>query len=111
MPSLRFKLGTLMIAVLLMGGVLGWGVEMARRSESYRRRAAWHAQQAQENDHEVTASFGRIWVPSTPEDYMRYERPIFERADYYRMMKDKYEHLADYPWLWVDRDPPAPELR
>lgn len=34
---------------------------------------------------------------------------IEKNAHHYRMLKEKYEHAARYPWLPLDPDPPVPE--
>ncbi|HZW32081.1 MAG TPA: hypothetical protein VFF52_15320 [Isosphaeraceae bacterium] len=114
MRRLRFKLGTLMIVVLLMGGVLGWGVEMRRRSANYRGQMLYHRQEELRCHRDVARIFAcGAWVGFTPEEnraiLMEFAKPWRERAQYHRRMKEKYGRAAGHPWERVEPDPPEPE--
>jgi len=114
MRRFRFKLGTLMIAVILMGGAV-WGVEMRRRSASYSAQVAYHVQEVQKNE-KLFGSLVRCgtWGGSTDEENEAIQKCVLksvrDRSEYHGLMKDKYQHAAAHPWDRVDPDPPEPEF-
>jgi hypothetical protein len=103
----RYRLRTLPIAVAVAALGMGTIVGLARRRESYLRRAAQHRKLS--NDARLYAIFidRRLhWGPSEPE---RAEMAAYERrGDYHAALQAKYERAARYPWLPVDPDRPEP---
>jgi hypothetical protein len=99
MPLPRFRLRSLLIAVVVAAVVLAAGV-WGQRSLAYQRRAAYHRAQLQ------------IW-PELPYSNDQQYREAFEamlrRRRWHEVMADKYEHAARRPWLTVEPNPPEPE--
>ena len=77
-------------------GLWGWGV--ARRSPQYRERAA--ALKIRED-----LAFETLEIDThLGEESARTER-LRQSTLYYRMLRQKYERAARYPWLPVEPDP------
>ena len=88
MPRFQFTVRRMMVAVAIVGVVLG-GAEMIRR-----RRTDFIVRSTQWRWSENVALRGRA-----PVRFVYYSRRLAE----------KYEHAARYPWLPVAPDPPEPE--
>ena len=85
----RFRLRTLMVAVVFAAVALG-GFEMLRRRERFLALAAYHASRA---------------VSLT-----RYYSFFFPRKlPWHLDMQRKYERAATRPWLPIAPDPPPPD--
>jgi hypothetical protein len=91
LPRVRFTVRRLMVAVVIVGLMLGLGAWMARRSAEFRKRAESHMRTVR-----VMYSIGR-WKPRG-----------FDRNAWAWRMGEKYAYAASHPWLPVEPDPPEP---
>jgi hypothetical protein len=89
----RFRLRTLMMAVAVVGLLLGLGVLTWRRALDYRALATLHLIHWRSNDVQAAT-----WVAGAR-----------ERAAFHLEMMEKYSRAARYPWLSVPTHPPWPE--
>src|SRR5438093_482947 len=94
----QFRLRTLMIAVAVVGSVIGSAIELSRRSERFRTIAAYHAALAE----------GEVERVSCPE-YPGYCYRATSLGRWRWGIVRKYEHGARYPWLPLALDPPKPD--
>jgi hypothetical protein len=89
LPSLRFTVRRLMVAVAIAGIGLSLVAWMARRSATFHAKAALHLDLAFE------ASLDSRIDP--------------RQVDYHGNLANKYASAARYPWLPVAPDQPEPE--
>src|SRR5262245_48388973 len=101
MPLPRFRLRTLMIAVMVAAMAL-YRLHLSRLRRDYQAIAATHVQR------------GQLFV-LTP--VMHASRGLTfrvagsdsrRRQEYHAQLRRKYERAARHPWLPVPPDPPAP---
>jgi hypothetical protein len=93
-PRPRFTVRRLMVAVAIVGGVLGLLSWSRTRVVNFRRLADHHgrlSRELQQTREGYTCTFG------TP------------RSDYHRVMEAKYLRAAEHPWSPVAPDPPEPK--
>src|SRR6187549_3347389 len=90
----RFRLWTLMLAVAVVGALLGYGVQRAR----YLRLADLHRIQA-----------SRAMADTRPQGLAIRVVRMTPRAVWHLELARKYERVARYPWLPVPPDPPEPQ--
>jgi hypothetical protein len=108
-----------MIAVAVVATSV-WGWEITCRAYAYRSLAAYFQQREWIATAAVCIEAGAAqykgcdftipddFDPATAHlrsDHERYRRLFF----HYRRMRQKYEHVARYPWLPVQPDPPEPK--
>lgn len=84
----RFRIRTIMVAVAVVAIPLGVCME---------RRSRFLGLAAQHNES------GIIYVST----YM--DRSAYGASEWHRLLADKYERAARYPWLPVEPHPPEPE--
>jgi hypothetical protein len=102
-----------MVAVAIVGILIGAGLKAGRRSRRFARLASYHSDAAL--DHFGTQMAlggepppleeGAAEVPG-PVRYLRREKALVR---YHSALTIKYEHVARYPWLPVTPDPAEPE--
>ena len=90
LPRVRFTVRGLMVAVAVVGVVLGGFVELMRRRIRFRNMAACLERRAMD-----------IWAsehgdPENPSELVRW---------HFRM-SCRYDYAAAYPWLPVETEPP-----
>ena len=92
----RFRLRTLLIAVTVVGMVLGGGITLWRRYESRWQMALFHWERAQQH-YRIAIRYPR-------------KHPIVKRlvrqAEPYQMVAERYRWAALHPW-----EPLPPELK
>src|SRR3954453_17338726 len=93
-PRLRFKLHTLMLAVVAVAVALWVGL-LVRRGAIYRTISTQHAFEAA--DLETCVGY------ADPEGIVR------KRVRYHARLRDKYLRASRRPWLILDDDPPIPD--
>ena len=115
LPRPRFTVRWMMVAVAVVGCGLGLGKLWHRHNrfqqvaDDFAQRENWVAGQL------------AVLPESFPENMSFAKRKKDERGvkfvwadsrriDYYCHMRMKYERAARYPWLYVETDPPEPEL-
>jgi hypothetical protein len=104
----RFTVRRLMVAVAIVGLVLGsgrWLVVMRARSDAYRRKSSDFAQCAHgrlQANWSVTTKDGRIIEHNDDEDF-------WLRHAWAAKLANRSWRLADRPWLAAGPDPPPPE--
>src|SRR5207248_5318610 len=94
----RFRLRTLLVALAVVGVVLG----LVERRRRFRRLAAYH---------EMRVARGTL-SPSVPVWIDGRGEPVTARhSDWHEAMRIKYERAAARPWLPVmpDQPPPPPD--
>jgi hypothetical protein len=106
LPRLRFTVRRLIVAVAILGLLMGtgrWVVRMRIRSAAYRGRAyAFAGKTAQAFGRSVKANDGgRVNVYDNENSYLQYA--------WAREMANKYWRLTNRPWLPAGPDPPRPE--
>jgi hypothetical protein len=96
LPSPQFTVHWLMVAVVIMGIVLGVTVN---RRDCFRRIATHHQ-----------AEFKKL-VSRHPEIVYGHpsDEPIVRRLEWHETMRLKYERAARNPWLPVGPEPPEPK--
>jgi len=97
-PRVRLTVRRMMIWVATCAAILGGVYELARRSAKFTELANYHHDRIEERYFHATIDLGhgppdRI----SPRDAWRLKLVV------------KYRHAAQYPWLPVEPDPPAPE--
>jgi hypothetical protein len=91
----RFTVRRLMVAVAIVGGLLGSGLWLGNRSLAFRRIADQHA--------------AELWWFYTPPGVDPGPPGINSARDQWHAdMMYKYRRAARYPWLPVAPDPPEP---
>jgi hypothetical protein len=103
LPRPRFTVRRLMVAVAVVGMVLGSGVEVVRRWLLFRERAAQHAQLV------MRGMCNNPMTGTTVPDFTPAEIEALRQSEYHRRLYLKYRDAASYPWLPVAPDPPEPE--
>ena len=97
LPLVRFTLRWMMAAVAIAALAAG-AMRMGRRSPEYREAAEEHA---------ICEDFYRLALANESRmDDPSYPATCRARLDYHRIMREKYEFAARYPWLPVAPDPP-----
>jgi hypothetical protein len=87
-----------MIAVAVIGVLLGAAANLWRRSVSFRRRAKTYEQ------------IGVLAVLKSRQNWGLPEDPHYYRlGEYFFSLTDKYNYASSHPWLPVSPDPPCPE--
>ena len=105
-PSFRFTLRRMMIAVACVTILFGTAERLWRRHVTFKRLADEYAKKS----HDEMLSGFRVQharYPSEGELKMGVEH--FHLTDYYDELKAKYERAAARPWLSVEPDRPPPE--
>ena len=97
MPTLRFRVSTLMVAVGVVA-LLVWGAMMGSRSYGYYGRATEYG--AHERGWREIAARDRGWA-----------RFGTQCAEYYAQLGRKYRRAMWRRWMPVAPDSPAPEYR
>ena len=90
----------LMVAVAIVGLVLGALVYLGRRSSRF-RQMSWVHERAMADGATEAAKLKRRGDPRASLAY--------DRANFHQAMRLKYFHAARSPWLPVGPDPPEPE--
>ena len=102
----RFRLCSLLIAVAVVGLVLGGGVwadRMRRRSRHYVQCAEWYALCKKQCEHLEDFS---LEVKKNPDQAALYAR----KARLHSRLEEKYRRAAARPWLPLPPVPPDPPL-
>ena len=108
LPSVRFTVRRMMVAVAIVGLLIGsgrWVVVMRTRSAAYRKRAyefAGSNVRIYASDFDVTAKDGMSVSVHEDENF-------WLREEWAKKLGEKYWRLADRPWLPAEPDPPRPE--
>jgi hypothetical protein len=107
LPKPRLTVRRMMIAVAIVGLLLGALVAARAWMEDRRRRfddlATWHFQQVSQYQ---TPYFGG----GGPSELVReYEAKYGSKIAYHKRMNAKYVRAYRRPWLPVEPDPPEPE--
>jgi len=93
-PRVRFTVRRMMIAVAVVGAMMGW-FALQRRAERFQQRAAAHGRKAE-----------------AARDYMAlgiYNPTLTKHHAYHEEMRRKYDRGVLHPWLFVAPDPPEPK--
>ena len=123
LPRLRLRLRGLMIAVAIIGLLLGGSVALQRRSLRFKQLARYHAQGAllyarhgsgMFHDDTTCAEFREQEYSPSPNG--QHYHPIggfLTKRDglwlrYHEQMAGKYVSAAESPWLPIAPDPPPP---
>jgi hypothetical protein len=93
LPRVRFTVRRLMIAVAIVGLMLGLTLWMKRRSAEFQKKARFY-------DGMFITMF---WQDHSPPPGLAHNLWVGEMAT-------KYRYAASYPWWPVEPDPPEPEL-
>lgn len=110
----QFRVRTVLIGVALIAMCVYGGMEV--RKSSYRRLAAEHANAAKLARFQALFTLSDRFLPS--KKYMARTFPnispitrewLIQSATHHEALAAKYERAAQYPWLPVEPDPPAPE--
>lgn len=106
----RFRVPTVLIGVALVAIGLD-GMEVWRRTSSYRRKAVEHAHAARQARLQALFSLPERFLPRMT---FRNISPItrewlIQSATYHESLAAKYERAAQYPWLPVEPDLPEPK--
>jgi hypothetical protein len=111
MPRFRFTVRRMMVAVAIVGFLLG-AAAMWRIAASRGASAAYHAREAEFSRRSLKDyRDGRVTLRGTLTDReaARIARRLERIAPYHDVLARKYERAARYPWLPVEPDPPEPE--
>jgi hypothetical protein len=103
-----------MVAVAVIGLLVGGGVRLKRRRDYFLSLARSHAQKMPSSTAEGKALRSRFGSTSGMggEETVLLSRDfdrMMNRADHHSALRRKYEHAARYPWLPVEPEPPEPE--
>src|SRR4051812_5953995 len=110
LPRVRFTIRWLMIAVAIVGLVLG-GEIIRRRQWAYRTSVAYHASE----EGRMLLLLGGGFTHGTDETGKRQRMQIGRNLDreqvrqrwlHHSVMKDRYQRVARFPWLSIRSDPP-----
>jgi hypothetical protein len=96
----RFTVRWLMVAVAIVGIVLGPLVYLGRRSSRF-RQISWVHERAMTDGAIEAARLKRRGDPRS--------KLAYARADYHQALWLKYFRAARHPWLPIEPDPPEPE--
>jgi hypothetical protein len=102
-----------MVAVAVIGLMIGGGVLLKQRRDYFLSLAQSHQKEAASSTLRGAAYKWRLGGTSgmTVEEIMRLHRVydrMMDRADHHASLARKYERAARYPWLPVESDPPEP---
>jgi hypothetical protein len=102
-----------MVAVAVIGLLVGGGVRLKRRRDYFLSLARSHAQKMPSFTAEGKALRSRFGGTSgmSGEEIVLLSRDfdrMMNRADHHAALRRKYEHAARYPWLPVEPEPPEP---
>ena len=92
MKSPRFTVRRLMVAVAVVGLMLGLTLWMKRRSAEFRKKALFYEGMC------ITM----VWQDDSPP-------PDLAHHLWVGKMATKYRYAASYPWWPVEADPPEPQ--
>jgi hypothetical protein len=101
-PRLRFSVRRLIVAVAIVGILLGVWLGLERRRERFRELSDRHEVQAQLCEVRVFISK----IERKPEAWLAGNKARFE---HHLAMMRKYQQAARRPWLPVAPDPPEPK--
>jgi hypothetical protein len=107
----RFTIRRLMVAVAIVGMVLGTVEGLRRRRELFEQRAGMFAQKVSD---EITAeqNYRMARRGNRPGSAFYYDGRTttahYELVDHYSALREKYDQAAARPWLVVAPDPPEP---
>jgi hypothetical protein len=112
MRAFRLKIRSLMVLVGIAAALCG-AVEMRRRSQTLRERAAYHfaaGHQLEMDCRSFICGFGMS--PERLAEIARQradkQKLLMAAAEYHRVLERKYRSAAARPWLPIESDPPAP---
>jgi hypothetical protein len=113
LPRLRFTIRRLMLAVaivgVLMGSLVEWNV-LRHRASLYRKRAQDHADMETSLRFTAEGPGGTNRVDISPGPGIPSKPfPIQVVIDHEVRLRRKWEKAARYPWLTVEPDPPEPK--
>jgi hypothetical protein len=103
-----------MIAVAVIGLMIGCGVWLKQRRDYFLSLAQSHQNEVASSSARGTALKSRFVSTSGMSNegimqlYRDYDR-MMDRAEHHAAMTRKYRHAARYPWLIVEPDPPEPD--
>jgi hypothetical protein len=103
-----------MVAVAVIGLMIGGGVRLKQRRDYFLSLAQSHQKEVASSMARGKALKSRFDPTSGMSNeeimhlYLDSDRMI-DRADHHAAMVRKYERAARYPWLPVEPDPPPPE--
>jgi hypothetical protein len=100
LPSPRFTVRRLMIAVAVVGLLAGIGKNLSRRSMRFKEIAQGH------RDETHVFRCGMVNIDELDSRVREAFRQEDIRVDFHARMAEKYERAARYPWLPVEPDPP-----
>jgi hypothetical protein len=101
-----------MLAVAIVGILIGVGLEVGRRSRRFARLADYHTNAALEHFGALMALGGEPPLRDVrsaewgPVRYLHREKALVR---YHSELTEKYQRAARYPWLPVEPDPPEPQ--
>ena len=96
-PRVRFTVRRLMIAVAVVGIILGPYTTCRNRAARFDERCEWHYRRIDELLRGVYYGDDAAW------------RRVAARAAWHTEMHEKYDLASRRPWLPVAPDPPEPE--
>ena len=109
MPRVRFTVRRLMVTVVIAAFV---ALQFHAKSSQQKRQHFL----GMAGDYSVKESAAMAFNPDSPAARLGYwdtkrgfRQVKHENLDYYRRLRQKYEHAARYPWFLVAPDPPEPE--
>jgi hypothetical protein len=117
LPRVRFTVRRLMVAVAIVGGLIGGSVECRRRLESERRIGEY--QRLAKHHHRAAARLRDRYRESPQESVVLFihssefaQTPALKLkwAEYHESLSRKYEQAASNPWAPLPPDPPEPEI-
>jgi hypothetical protein len=92
----RFTVRRLMVAVTIMGIVLGVTI---KRHNQFRKIASHHQAEVETLVSRIdTAGYGALS-----------DQPLISRAEWHELMRHRYERAARCPWLPAPPDAPEPQ--
>jgi hypothetical protein len=103
-----------MVAVVLIGLMIGGGVLLKQRRDYFLLLAQSHQKEVTSSTargEALKSRFGRTSGMSNEEIMQLYRDygGMVDRADHHAAMAEKYRQAARYPWLPVALDPPEPQ--
>jgi len=108
LPSVRFTVRRIMVAVAIMAVFFGAADGLRRRRGSFGQQARkWQRMASAEYIASLSVVQHTTFGPSPLE--LRISEAHYQLADHYWALKEKYERAASAPWIPVEPDPPAPE--
>lgn len=106
-----------MLAILILGMLLGPGAEVVRLMVLSRRfrRGAIACREIAESSRNMAAVLARRWNEAGVDDVKvrqwlkAGEERWIRYGEHYSRLAPKYDRAARYPWLPLEPDPPVPE--